>query len=313
SPTPMKPDDVTYINLFATLLRKNPNKVPKGLIPSVKPDFSSVEGIKVIWFGHSSYFINIDGVRILVDPVFSERTSPFAFLGTKNFKGTDFIKPEDFPPLDIVLITHDHYDHMDYSSILKLKSKTKRFITSIGAGEHLEYWGVDKDKITELCWNEEVAVELLKFRAMPARHFTGRKFKRNLSAWSAFILQTPKGNLYLGGDSGYDAHFKAAGEKYGPFELAILECGQYNAYWPLIHMFPEQVVDAAKDLNAKVLMPVHWGKFTLAAHNWDEPVKRVWQAAVEKGQQLATPILGESVIVGVKHPNKQWWLKVDDR
>ncbi|MGY4384214.1 L-ascorbate metabolism protein UlaG (beta-lactamase superfamily) [Pedobacter sp. UYP24] len=311
SPTPMKPADVSYLAMFKEVLKKNPHKSPQQAIPNRAPDFSAIAGIKVIWFGHSSYFLNLDGVKVLVDPVFSERTSPFAFLGTKSFKGTNFINAEDFPDLDIILITHDHYDHLDYKSILKLKDRTKLFITSLGVGAHLERWGIAPEKIKELAWGEAAQTDGLSFIATPARHFTGRKFKRNQTVWSAFVLKTPKGNLYLGGDSGYDTHFAEVGDKYGPFELAILECGQYNHFWPLIHMFPEQTVQAAKDLKAKVLLPVHWGKFTLAAHNWDDPILRVVKAAAESQQLIATPLQGESVVIGATYPIRQWWLEVD--
>lgn len=310
SPTPMKPEDVSYLDLFGELLKKKPNKSPQHVLPHVKPDFSDATGIKVIWFGHSSYFLNINGMKVLVDPVFSSRTSPFSFVGTKNFKGTAFVSPEDFPELDIILITHDHYDHLDYQSILKLKEHTKMFITSVGAGAHLQRWGVGPGQIRELTWGESASVLSLKFTAAPARHFTGRKFKRNQSSWSAFILETPVGKLYLGGDSGYDAHFAEAGEKHGPFELAILECGQYNDFWPFIHMFPEQTVVAAKDLKAKVLMPVHWGKFTLATHNWDDPILRVVKKAEEMDQQMVTPLLGETFTLGQNLPVEKWWLNV---
>lgn len=308
SPTPMKPDNVSYWDMIIAMVKGNEQRTPKHTLPHLSPDFTETAATKLIWFGHSSYYLQIDGVKILVDPVFSERTSPISFIGSKNYKGTDFIKVEDFPVLDIVLITHDHYDHLDYPSILKLKDKTKLFITSLGLGAHLEYWGIPADKIIELAWGEDSVANGLKFTATPARHFTGRKFKRNQTLWSAFVLQGAKHKLYLGGDSGYDKHFKQIGEQFGPFDLAILECGQYNAYWPLIHMFPEQTVQAAKDLNAKVLLPVHWGKFTLAMHDWNEPAIRVVNQAKAENFKITTPLLGEAVILDENYPSKEWWL-----
>lgn len=309
--TPVKPDGVTYGDMIIGMLKGNKKGRPKKTVPVVAPDFSPASGLKVIWFGHSSYFLQADGLNILVDPVFSERTSPFSFIGTRQYAGTDFVKPEDFPELDIVLITHDHYDHLDYLSILKLKGKTRQFITSLGGGAHLERWGVPADKITELAWGEEVFAHRLTFTALPARHFTGRQFKRNQSVWSAFVLQTASARLYLGGDSGYDSHFKTAGDVYGPFDLAILECGQYNTYWPYIHMFPEQTVQAALDLKAKVLLPVHWGKFTLAMHDWNDPIKRVVKKAAEENLKIITPLMGETVILGEHYPAEEWWLDLD--
>ncbi|MNK09504.1 metal-dependent hydrolase [compost metagenome] len=307
SPTPMKPDSVSYWDMIVAMIKGNEERTPKHELPHVTPDFSETTATKLIWFGHSSYYLQIDGVKILVDPVFSERTSPISFIGSKNYEGTNFIKVEDFPALDIVLITHDHYDHLDYQSVLKLKDKTQVFITSLGAGTHLEHWGIPVDKIVELAWGEESITNGLKFTAAPARHFTGRLFKRNQTLWSAFILQGAKHKLYLGGDSGYDAHFKRTGDQYGPFDLAILECGQYNAYWPLIHMFPEQTVQAAQDLNAKVLLPVHWGKFTLAMHTWNEPIIRAVNKAQSENFKITTPLLGEPVILDENYPSKEWW------
>ena len=307
SPTPMLPEGVTYWDILLAMFKGNPNSRPEKELPHVKPDFTPTSDTKLIWFGHSSYFLQIDGIKILVDPVFSKRTSPFSFIGTQQYKGTEFVHVEDFPELDIVLVTHDHYDHLDYASILKLTKKTKLFITSLGVGAHLERWGVPAEKIVELAWGEETNHYGLKFTAAPARHFTGRGLKRNQTLWSAFILQGSKHKLYLGGDSGYDTHFKKTGAAHGPFDLAILECGQYNAYWPLIHMFPEQTVQAAQDLNAKVLLPVHWGKFSLALHSWDEPILRVTKQAKAENVKITTPLLGEAVILGENYPSTAWW------
>ncbi|WP_316820168.1 MBL fold metallo-hydrolase [Pedobacter gandavensis] len=308
SPTAMKPDNVSYLDMLIGMIKGNEHSSPKKMLPHVKPDFSTRDGVKLIWFGHSSYYLQVDGLNILVDPVFSPRTSPFSFLGNKNYEGTDFVKTEDFPALDVVLITHDHYDHLDYQTILRLKDKTKHFVTSLGVGAHLERWGIPGDKITELAWGEATEIAGLKFLARPARHFTGRLFKRNQSLWSAFIFQTPNHKLYLGGDSGYDTHFREDGVKYGPFDLAILECGQYNVYWPLIHMFPEQTVQAAVDLKAKVLLPVHWGKFTLAMHDWNEPVIRAVKKAEELNLKISTPMLGEAIVLDENYPLKKWYL-----
>lgn len=307
--TPMKPDDVSYWDMMTGMMKKNPNRQPKTALPIVKPVFKNTNQTKVTWFGHSSYLLQVNGINVLVDPVFSSTPSPFSFIGYKNFKGTDFIQPEELPELDVILITHDHYDHLDYQTILKLNKKTKLFITSLGVGAHLEHWKIPIEKISELRWGEELTVSGLKFTATAARHFTGRSFKRNQTLWSSFVLQTPVYKLFLGGDSGYDKHFKKIGEQYGPFDLAILECGQYNTYWPYIHMFPEETVQAALDLNAHVLMPVHWGKFTLAMHNWDDPILRVVKTGELEKLKLATPRLGEAVVLGEYYPKQPWWLE----
>lgn len=309
--TPTKPDDVSYWQMIRKMVEGNENGSPKQSLPHVKPDFNRSEKLKITWFGHSSYLLQVDGKNILVDPVFSERVSPFQFMGTKRFAGTDFVQPADFPKLDIILITHDHYDHLDYASILALKDQTTHFITSLGVGAHLEYWGVKPSQITELAWGEETSpFPNTSFTATPARHFSGRLFKRNQTLWSSFVLKTKNNNIYIGGDSGYDHHFKTIGATYGPFDLAILECGQYNKMWPWIHMFPEQVAQACIDLNAKVLMPVHWGKYKLALHDWDEPIKRVVKKAEELKLPITTPKLGESFTLGANSPSDKWWLNL---
>ncbi|QNK63836.1 MBL fold metallo-hydrolase [Pedobacter sp. PAMC26386] len=309
--TPMVPEE-GYWPILKAMLKGNPNSAPKSALPHVKPVLDSVSGTKLTWFGHSSYLLQIDSLKILVDPVFSRTPSPFSFIGKKYYAGTDFITAEDFPAIDVLLITHDHYDHMDYQSILKLKGRVKHFLTSAGAGSHLKRWGIPAEKITELAWEEQAVLSGFTFTAKPARHFTGRMFKRNRTLWSSFILETPKHKLFLGGDSGYDSHFKVIGEEHGPFDLAILECGQYNELWPFIHMFPEQTVMAAKDLKAKVLLPVHWAKFTLALHDWNDPVLRVTKSAEESGQLITTPLLGETFHIGGNYPDTKWWLNVEN-
>jgi L-ascorbate metabolism protein UlaG (beta-lactamase superfamily) len=311
SPTPALADDANYWRLIKQMIKGNVNASPKKILPHLKPNFNRSEQLKITWFGHSSYFIQVNGKNILVDPVFSQRTSPFQFLGTKSFSGTNFIKAEDFPELDIILITHDHYDHLDYLSILKLKHKALQFITSLGVGAHLEKWGIQSNQIIELAWDEKYTANTnLSFTATPARHFSGRKFTRNQTLWSSFVLKTGQYTIFLGGDSGYDNHFKKIGETYGPFDLAILECGQYNKMWPLIHMFPKEVVQACLDLNAKRLLPVHWGKYKLALHNWDEPIIEVVKSADERGVPIVTPKLGETFILENDLPKEHWWLNL---
>jgi L-ascorbate metabolism protein UlaG (beta-lactamase superfamily) len=309
SPTPMKPEGVSYFTIIKSVLKKNRHSAPSFTLPAITPEFDAGKtGASIIWFGHSSYLIRVDGLNILVDPVFSKTTSPFSFIGNRSYPGTDFIHPDDFPVIDILLITHDHYDHLDYPSILKFRSKTRLFLTSAGVGSHLERWGIKPENIKELVWDQEFKFnERISFRALPARHFSGRLFKRNRTLWSSFILKTSDLNIYLGADSGYDSHFLEIGNRFGPFDLAILECGQYNKFWPYIHMFPEQTVQAALELRAKVLLPVHWGKFTLAQHNWDEPIERLLAASKIKGLQVTTPIPGETVRMPDNYPTSHWW------
>lgn len=281
---------------------------PASPVP-VHPWQSSYEQAEeplLVWFGHSSYFLRIDRVSILVDPVFSGYASPYAF-GTKGFAGTEMFKATDFQELDLVLITHDHFDHLDYKTITTLAPKTKHFITSLGVGAHLLRWGIPASKITELDWWEKTEQHGLAFTATPARHFSGRTLTRYQSLWSGFVLQSNTLKLFLGGDSGYGAHFRAIGEKHGPFDLALLECGQYNEAWKHIHMMPEQTVLASRDLQARVLFPMHWGKFRLALHPWKEPIERATLAASEKGVMLTVPRIGQPIYLEKEFPLTFWW------
>lgn len=298
------------LKFFQLFFKKVQDRIPSNPIKTVNPNFieNSSEEIEFTWFGHSSYLIQIEGKNILVDPVFSERTSPFEFMGPKAFNGTNFINIDDFPKLDIILITHDHYDHLDYLVIKKLKDKVTTFVTSLGVGAHLEKWGVASEKIIELDWHEEAKVGDFQFTALPARHFTGRGLTNRFSTlWSAFALKTTSKNLFLGGDSGYGEHFKEIGEQYGPFDLTFMETGQYNKLWYDIHSMPEDAVKAHIDLKGKIMMPVHWAKFPLAYHPWIEPIERVKQKAQELNVTYITPQLGEKVQLNKELPKKEWW------
>ncbi|HEV7348232.1 MBL fold metallo-hydrolase [Telluribacter sp.] len=309
SPTPDLAEGVTYWDILKSYMKKVEGKEPLDSLPSVSTNLKNIESEQptVVWLGHSSYFIRLAGKNILVDPVLSGYASPVQFFG-KNYPGSNVYSVEDFPDIDLLLLTHDHYDHLDHSTLVKLLSKVKQVVTGLGVGAHLEHWGYPAEKLTELDWNEEKQLDdSLWIISAPARHFSGRKFKRNQTLWSSFILEAPQHKIYVGGDSGYDKHFKEIGEKHGPFDLAILENGQYNAYWKYIHMMPEETVQAAQELRAKVLLPVHWGKFTLALHPWTEPIERVTKRAHEVGLPIATPQIGEPVVLGQPLPDKAWW------
>jgi L-ascorbate metabolism protein UlaG (beta-lactamase superfamily) len=287
---------------------------PTGEIPSIKTDLIHLERSMdiLVWFGHSSYFIQVDGKRILVDPVFSGNASPFS-SSVKAFKGTNPYTADDIPAIDYLFITHDHWDHLDHETIMKLKPKINRVICGLGIGEDFEYWGFDRNAITEMDWNEQVELDNdFVVNAAPARHFSGRGLKRNQTLWVAFALQTPTMNIFIGGDGGYDKHFSEIGKKFGPFDLAVLENGQYNKNWRYIHQLPEDVMKSFGDLNAKRLLPVHSSKFALANHPWDEPLATVSKNCKESGISLITPMIGE--VVYLKDNNQQfsrWWESVD--
>ena len=283
-------------------------KPPKPL-PSIKTDLKNLtaENPVIVWFGHSSYLIKSKSFTILVDPVMQGHASPLAMFG-KPFAGSDVYSIEDLPSIDLVLLTHDHYDHLHYESVKKLASIAKYFVTSLGVGSHLETWGVPSEKITELDWWESASItNNVEFTATPARHFSGRSFVRGKTLWSAFVLKIHGHQLFLGGDSGYEDHFKEIGKRFGAFDIALLECGQYGVNWPYIHLLPEQTVIAAKELNAEILMPVHWAKFELSIHAWDEPINRATKFAEENNQPVTTPMIGEPVILNSSYPNKRWW------
>ena len=308
-PTQTFAEDASILKTLWHFLNKPKSSRPPKPLPFVKTDLKSDISNKpvLVWFGHSSYFIRINGVNMLVDPVLNNYAAPFSFMN-KAFAGTDIYSVNDMPAIDILLITHDHYDHLDYETIIKLRSKVKHVYTSLGVASHLAYWGYDKEMITELDWWQSVALpNNMQLTAAPARHFSGRSVKRFTTLWSSFVLSTNEYKIYIGADSGYGGHFKQIGAQFGPFDLAILENGQYNKDWPQIHMFPEEAVQAGIEIGAKVLMPVHWAKFDIALHPWDDPIKRFTTAAKEKVVLITTPLIGEPVVVDGVYPCSEWW------
>jgi len=300
----------SYWQMLKEYFSKPNDVVPQKEIPSIQTDLKVLNAEKptIVWFGHSSYLIKSRAITILIDPVFSGSASPIgAFV--QAFKGANTYQVEDMPEIDMLFLSHDHYDHLDYETILKIAPKVKKFYVSLGVGAHLEHWGISTDKIVEFAWWENAKItDDIEVIATPARHFSGRGFTRGKSLWSSFVLKIHGYKLFMGGDSGYDTHFKEIGEKYGPFDIAMLENGQYNLLWHQIHTLPEETYLAAKDLKTKVLMPVHWAKFPLANHSWNEPIKRLKAvAAADKDLKLTTPMIGEPVVIDSLYPNKIWW------
>lgn len=308
--TPMMAEDASYLKMLYGFFKPSKEKQPQQTLPSITRNLPvATDQPTLTWFGHSSYLIQAQGKNFLMDPVFSGYAAPFSFAGPGAYPGTNHYQIGNLPPIDYVMISHDHYDHLDYETILQLKDQKTRFIVPLGVGAHLERWGIALSRITELDWWEKVQVDAdFELIATPARHFSGRGLDRGKTLWASFVLRSKDLNLYLGGDSGYGPHFRAIGDAYGPFDLALLECGQYNPMWPYIHMMPEEVVLAANDLHAKVLQPVHWAKFTLSLHPWKEPVTRVSKAAMERNLPLCTPMIGEAVLLKRQYPNHWWWV-----
>lgn len=309
--TPDLPEDVSYWEVAKKyLFTKKIDSKPTKAVPSIKTDLQNLNPDEdiLVWFGHSSYFMQIDGKKILVDPVLSGSASPLPF-GTKAFKGTDIYATDELPEIDILFISHDHYDHLDYETVLKLKPKIKSVICGLGVGEHFEYWGYDPAKIIETNWYEKTELaDSVTIHTMPARHFSGRGLSRNKSLWASFVLQTPTKQIYIGGDSGYDTHFAKIGQTFGDFDLVVLENGQYDEHWPYIHLLPHEILTVAKQLNAKRILPVHSSKFVLGNHPWYEPLELITKNNKKEKLNVITPMIGEAVNLNdISQTFSQWW------
>lgn len=298
------------LGILKDFLTRGNSVLPPKPLPSVTTDVKNYysKTPSVIWFGHSSYLIHCNGINILVDPVFSGHASPFSWY-LKAFKGSDVYKPANMPMIDIMIITHNHYDHLDKDTIKALAPTTKQFIMPLGVGKSIADTGALNKPYKEMDWWDELNVAPnIQIACTPSRHFSGRGLKRNESLWASFVLTIDGYRIFIGSDSGYDTHFSEIGNRYGTFDLAILECGQYNEAWRYIHSFPEELITEGKDLQAKVLMPVHWGKFSLALHSWDEPVKRFVAAAKASNIDYAIPMIGEPVVLDHYYPKEEWWM-----
>jgi len=310
--TKMSPPGVSYFTILREFLKSHPRTTPTHPLPSIKRNLKtplSPPSTPVItWFGHSSYLLQIAGKNILVDPVFSKAPTPLQFIGSKAFDGTTPYTINDLPAIDYIILTHDHYDHLDYRFIKAMGNKPQAYITALGVGSHLRSWGITGEKITELDWWQSFQLDdSIQLHAAPARHFSGRGLTRDTTLWCSFVFMADGYNIFIGGDSGYEKHFKEIGDRFGPFDLAILECGQYHHYWPYIHMMPEENVQAALDLRAALLLPVHWGKFKLSMHPWDEPVERLLKEAGKQNVRVITPMIGEAFSLNEADKTTPWW------
>ncbi|MCB0430859.1 MAG: MBL fold metallo-hydrolase [Flavobacteriales bacterium] len=263
---------------------------------------------KFVWYGHSVLLLQLNGKNLLIDPMFGSNASPLPPFSVKRFSNNTLDLIDTLPPIDAVLLTHDHYDHLDYNSMKRIIPKVNTYLTALGVGRHLERWGVPSEQITEFDWWEDTEFQDIRITFTPSRHFSGRgPFDRAKSLWGGWILETGEHKIYLSGDGGYDSVFKQVGEKYGPFDWAFMECGQYNKYWHQIHMYPEESVQAAQDAMAHVAIPVHWGGFSLAPHAWNDPIIRFTEEAAKKGLQTFTPRLGDVVTMGDPVEGQEWW------
>lgn len=310
SETPEISSDKNIIELtWDFLFKRNKNLSPSDAIPIVKTDLKTLplsENL-LVWLGHSSYYIQLDGKRFLIDPTLVS-ASPIDFFN-QAFKGADFYKPEHMPEIDYLIITHDHWDHLDYHTIKAMKSRIKQVITGIGVGEHFEYWGFSPSQIIEMNWNEQVnLLDDIKITSLPARHYSGRGILRGKTLWASFMLQSKEKTIYIGGDSGYDEFYKQIKEQFSSIDFAILENGQYGEDWVYIHSLPRDFKEIAKILNAKYTLGFHNSKYALANHHWKEPMEKAVESAKQNGQTLLTPKIGEIVYLDDRPQNfSHWW------
>jgi L-ascorbate metabolism protein UlaG (beta-lactamase superfamily) len=290
------------------------DREPKDTIPTVELDLAQWNAVPdtsfaVAWFGHSSLLIKMGGVTFLVDPVFGERASTFSFAGPKRFAYREHMRVDLLPAVDVVLLSHDHYDHLDHETLLQLLHK--QFIVPLGVGSHLERWGVPPEAIVEKDWWQGLDHRGVRLTLVPARHFSGRGLMNRFSTlWGAWVIEQGAHRILFGADSGYSPTFKEIGARFGPFDLVLLECGAYNERWSNIHMMPEETAMAAVDLRARALMPIHWAKFNLALHPWKEPIERLVAQAATVGMPLLTPRIGSIVVDADSTQSVSWWRNV---
>lgn len=296
------------------LLADIPDKEPSAPLPVRKVDPASLATRdsaleRVTWFGHSTILLEIDGRKILFDPMFGAKPAPLPALAPGRFDGEPPIDIGNLPAIDAVIISHDHYDHLDYGSITRLKGKVDRFFVPLGVGAHLARWGVDASRIAEMDWGDTAYHAGLTMICAPARHFSGRGISDSFrTLWASWVIRTRARGIYFSGDSGYGPHFKEIGAAHGPFDFVMMECGQYDARWASIHMMAEESVRATREVGGRLMLPIHWGAFALAMHSWYDPAESVTREAAKAGLAVTTPRIGEPVLLGeTEFPASPWW------
>lgn len=281
---------------------------PPGKIPTAKTNLKEIHANLdcAVWMGHSTIYLQLAGKKILLDPVFSSYASPVFFIN-KAFEGSNIYTAEDFPEIDILAITHDHWDHLDYPSVMALKSKVKKIICPLGVGEYFEQWNFPLENIVEEDWDAPVDFGDLKIYFLPSQHFSGRMLRQNPTEWCSYAFVTQNKKIFCSGDGGYSEHFKIIGEKFGEFDFAFLENGQYNIAWHTIHCLPNETAQAAVDIRAKKVVPIHAGKFALARHAWNDPYKDLAAESRGKNYQLLTPRIGELIDFTQEQKFSEWF------
>ncbi|EJV85388.1 MBL fold metallo-hydrolase [Bacillus cereus] len=311
------PTDVSFnpkdiIGLMTDYFKMKTKLRPIKDLPIVLPNKDNGSLESVTWFGHSASLLKIEGKKLLLDPMFGDASSPFPVFNSKRYSGAFSLEREDFKGIDAIIISHNHYDHLNYKSIMRLKDRAKHFYVPIGVAQYLIKWGISPSKISEHNWWDEITFDNIKLVCAPARHFSGRSMTdRDCSLWCSWLILGQETKVFFSGDSGYAPHFKEIGEKYGPFDLTLMECGQYDTRWSAIHMLPEETVQAHIDVKGELLVPIHWGAFTLALHEWSDPIERVTKEANRLGVNIATPQIGEAITLQSKdYPTAAWWREV---
>jgi L-ascorbate metabolism protein UlaG (beta-lactamase superfamily) len=281
---------------------------PVAVLERAARDFDTppASGLRVTWLGHSTFLLEVDGRRLLTDPIWSRRSSPSSVMGPTRFFSPP-LRLDDLPSIDAVLISHDHYDHLDRATVTALARRGVRFIAPLGVGAHLEAWGVAPDRVVELDWWEEARVDTLRIVATPARHFSGRSITRNRTLWAGLAIIGPSHRVFFSGDTAMFPELAEIGSKLGPFDVTMLDAGAYNARWRDVHLGPEQAVQAHLMLRGRLLIPAHWGTFALSIHGWTEPIERVLVAAASAGARVAAPRPGESVEPSAPPSLVRWW------
>ncbi|MGH8691522.1 MAG: MBL fold metallo-hydrolase [Burkholderiales bacterium] len=292
-------------------------RAPRGPLPSNDPleawGRPPASGLRATWLGHSTVLIEIDGVRVLTDPVWGTRASPLRLVGPKRFQPVP-VPLRSMPPVDLVIVSHDHYDHLDYPTIRVLAELDVPFVTSLGVGAHLERWGVRPERIAELDWWEShrLANSGLSVTAAPSQHFSGRGLdNRNSTLWSSLVIRSPRHAVFFSGDTGLTTEYQAIRERLGPFDLVMLEVGGLHPSWGDMHLGPQNALDALALLGGGVFLPIHWGTFSLAMHAWDQPAEVLLELGPKKGVHLVMPRLGEPVEPAHAEGVEPWWRGVD--
>lgn len=298
----------SWLDFFFT---DDSGRAPSQPLPRVKTNLHEIEQSEdiIVWLGHSSFYVQVAGQRILIDPVFSENASPIPFT-IQAFEGTSIYTAEDIPDIDYVLISHDHWDHLDYPTIMALQDRIDNVIVGLGVGSHFRSWGFETNQIIETDWNTQITLnDELVIHVLPARHYSGRLFQRNQTLWVSFGIQSPQRQLYFSGDSGYGSHFQVIANTLDAVDVAMLDSGQYDEQWRFTHMMPEDAAQAGRDLGATGVIPAHVGRFSLAFHDWDDPFNQLASLEQDDPFGLLTPRIGEVIELDslAELDFTEWW------